>query len=58
VAARLGSVAGPGELLVGAATWDAASPALMPAARRSIPIRGRAADLEVVVVAEAVPANP
>ena len=52
VAARLGSMAGPGELLVGASTWDAASPSIAGAERRSIPIRSRTADLEVVVVRE------
>jgi adenylate cyclase len=53
VAARLGSVAGPGEMLVGATTWDEARPSIAAPDRRSIPIRGRAADLEVVVVRQA-----
>jgi adenylate cyclase len=50
VAARLGSVAGPDELVVGAAAWDRAQPGVGAAERRSIPIAGRAAPLEVVVV--------
>ena len=49
VAARLGSVAGPGELLVSRTAWEAAALPLDEAARREIEISGRDGLLEVVV---------
>jgi len=49
VAARLGSVAGPGELLVSRTAWEAAALPLDEAARREIEISGREGLLEVVV---------
>jgi adenylate cyclase len=51
VAARLGSVAGPGELLVSRETWTRAGHSLDGIQRRDIEIAGRAAPLEVVVSA-------
>ena len=49
VAARLGSAAGAGELVVSAAAWDAADdPATIE--RRSIEVKGRTAPLEVVIL--------
>ncbi len=47
IAARLGGVAGPGELLVSRATWDRASLGTPPA-ERQIEIAGRAGSLAVV----------
>ena len=49
VAARLGSMAGPGELLVSRTAWEAAALPLDEAARREIEISGREGLLEVVV---------
>ncbi len=53
VAARLGSVAGPGELVVGRAAWDRAALSVEGVEQRSIPIAGRTAGLDVVVVRDA-----
>jgi adenylate cyclase len=49
VAARLGSVAGPGELLVSGAAWLAAGRG-EPSERKKLEVKGREAGLEVVVV--------
>jgi adenylate cyclase len=49
VAARLGSVAGPGELLVSRTAWETAALPVDESARREIEISGREALLEVVV---------
>lgn len=49
VAARLGSDAGPGELLVSAAAWAAAGREQV-AERRELSVKGRAEPLEVVVL--------
>jgi adenylate cyclase len=49
VAARLGSVAGPGELLVSGVTWAAAG-RTDPAERRALNLQGRSGALEVVVL--------
>jgi adenylate cyclase len=49
VAARLGSVAGPGELLVSRVAWERAGRTVQPATVREIEVAGRAATLEVVV---------
>ena len=57
VAARLGSVAGPGELVVGRAAWDRAGLPIDGVEQRSIPIVGRSAGLDVVVVRDAAPAT-
>jgi class 3 adenylate cyclase len=52
IAARLGSSAGPGELLVSQAAWDAAR--LGPAdGRREVEISGRAGTLPVVATGPA-----
>jgi len=56
VAARLGSVAGPGELVVGRAAWDRSGLSIEGVEQRSIPIAGRSAGLEVIVVRD--PAAP
>ena len=53
VAARLGGIAGPGELLVSRAAWDLAGEGV-PAVTREVAIAGRTAMLEVV--AERAPA--
>lgn len=50
VAARLGSVAGPGELVVSEMAWAAGGGADEPVERRTIEVVGRAAPLPVVVV--------
>lgn len=50
VAARLGSVAGPGELYLSGATWTAAGVTDPAAEHRSIEVAGRTAPLEVVVL--------
>ena len=47
IAARLGGVAGPGELLVSRTTWDRASLGTPPA-ERQIEIAGRTGSLAVV----------
>jgi adenylate cyclase len=52
VAARLGSIAGPGELVVSRASWNRASYQVEGVEQRTVPIAGRAAELEVVVVPE------
>jgi adenylate cyclase len=49
VAARLGSVAGPGELVVSRAAWERAGLPVDEVAVRAIDITGREAKLEVVV---------
>jgi len=49
VAARLGSVAGAGELVVSRAAWDRAGLALDGTESRAIDIAGREAKLDVVV---------
>jgi adenylate cyclase len=49
VAARLGSDAGAGELLVTATAWDAAG-RTEPVERRELPVKGRTEPLEVVVI--------
>lgn len=50
VAARLGSVSGPGELIVSGAVWDLAGIERPDSERRTIPIAGRHAGFDVVVV--------
>ena len=50
VAARLGSAAGPGELLVSADAWQRAGRADDEGNRRAQPISGRAAPLQVVSI--------
>jgi adenylate cyclase len=50
VAARLGSVAGPGELVVSESAWKAAGASDARADHRTIDVAGRAAQLAVVVV--------
>ncbi|MEO8462660.1 MAG: adenylate/guanylate cyclase domain-containing protein [Chloroflexota bacterium] len=52
VAARLGSVAGPGELVVSHRAWERAGLPLEDIEQRSIPITGRSTGLDVVVVQE------
>jgi len=49
VAARLGSVAAAGELLVSRATWDATRLPLEGGSLRELEVRGRATPLEVIV---------
>jgi class 3 adenylate cyclase len=49
IAARLGGVAGPGELLVSRAAWDRATLGTPPA-EREVEIAGRAGSLAVVAV--------
>ena len=49
VAARLGSVAAAGELLVSRAAWDATGLPLEGASFRELEVRGRATALEVIV---------
>ncbi|MEK6719296.1 MAG: adenylate/guanylate cyclase domain-containing protein [Chloroflexota bacterium] len=58
VAARLGSVAGPDELVVSRMTWEAAgrSSADASISVRTIEIAGRASPLEVVTIGPTVPA--
>jgi adenylate cyclase len=51
IAARLGGVAGPGELLVSRDAWERAGMSLDAADRREVEIVGRIAPLEVVVSA-------
>jgi adenylate cyclase len=48
VAARLGGVAGPGEVLVTAVGWDHAPRDLAPVERGPITVQGRTEPLEVV----------
>ena len=50
VAARLGALAQGGELIVSGAAWDRGPRVLVPAGRRSLDVRGRAEQLEVVAV--------
>jgi adenylate cyclase len=50
VAARLGSLAGPGQLLVSGASWDAGPRSGEITERRSVQVAGRAEPLEIVVV--------
>jgi adenylate cyclase len=52
VAARLGSVAGPGELLVSGAAWKAAGLQLDDADLRSLEVKGRVEPLDVIVIRE------
>jgi adenylate cyclase len=52
VASRLGSVAGPGELLVSRAAWVAAGLALDGADIRSLEVKGRAEPLDVIAIRE------
>ena len=49
VAARLGGLAGPGELLVSRSTWESASRGFDGVERRDIEVRGRTEALEIVV---------
>ena len=55
IAARLGGVAGPGELLVSRAAWDRAGLG-MPSAEREVEIAGRTGTLPVVVTGSALEA--
>jgi adenylate cyclase len=55
VAARLGSDAAAGELLVSGVTWAAAGRSDVPE-RRALTVKGRTEPLEVVVLREATPA--
>ena len=55
IAARLGGLAGPGELLVSRATWDRAGLG-PPPAEREVEIAGRVGDLTVVVAGAALDA--
>ena len=48
VAARLGGIAGPGELLVSAAGWDHVPRDVVPDERGPIAVQGRTEPLEVV----------
>jgi adenylate cyclase len=50
VAARLGALAGPGELFVSDVTWAAARPTDLEVDHRRIEVQGRSAPLGVVVV--------
>ncbi|MEO7664785.1 MAG: adenylate/guanylate cyclase domain-containing protein [Candidatus Limnocylindrales bacterium] len=52
IAARLGSVAGPGELVVGRSAWDRAERGFEGVEARQIPISGRTTGLDVVVSRE------
>jgi adenylate cyclase len=54
IAARLGSLAGPDELLVSRSAWDQAGLGI-PDTEREVDIAGREGNLEVVVVRPAVP---
>ena len=58
VAARLGSAAGPGELLVSVAAWTSGAPGLAAPEVRSMAITGRSAPLEVVVIRASGTAPP
>ena len=53
IAARLGGIAGPGELLVSQAAWDRAGLG-MPPATREVEIAGRAGGLTVVATGAAL----
>jgi adenylate cyclase len=50
VAARLGSLAGPGQLLVGSQSWDGGTRTAQVADRRSVQVSGRSEPLEIVTV--------
>ena len=50
VAARLGGVAGPGELVVSASAWDRAPRQTVPDARGPITVQGRSEPSEVVTL--------
>jgi class 3 adenylate cyclase len=50
VAARLGSLAGPGQLLVSSRSWDASPHSIDVADRRSVQVSGRSEPLDVVTV--------
>jgi adenylate cyclase len=58
VAARLGSIAGPGELVASRASWERASYGADGVQERTVAIAGRTAELDVVVVPEAATASP
>jgi adenylate cyclase len=49
IAARLGALAGPGELLVSRAAWDSSAHGLEGVERREVEVHGRTERLEVVV---------
>jgi adenylate cyclase len=53
IAARLGGLAGPGELLVSSAAWERAGLGSPPASR-DVEIAGRTANLNVVVTGAAL----
>jgi adenylate cyclase len=55
IAARLGSLAGPGELFVSRAAWDRAGLGIPPS-ERQVEIAGRAGDLSIVVTGAALEA--
>jgi len=54
VAARLGSIAGPGELVVSRVAWEAAGLEVEATDRRQIEVAGREGPLEVIVDAPTV----
>jgi adenylate cyclase len=54
VAARLGSIAGPGELVVSEMAWKAAGADDASAEHRTIQVQGRTAPLDVVVLGSSV----
>lgn len=58
IAARLGSVAGPGELVVGRLSWDRAQRDLSGVEARQIPISGRTIGLDVIVARASGTAGP
>ena len=51
VAARLGSIAGPGELVVSRMAWEAAGLDVEATDRRQIEVAGREGPLEVISMA-------
>ncbi len=57
IAARLGGMAGPGELLVSRATWDAAGQGTPPAIRE-VEIAGRSSNLTVIAARPTVDPEP
>ena len=58
IAARLGSVAGPGELVVSRVAWDHTDRGVDGVDARSIPISGRTTGLDVIVASERSVAAP
>jgi adenylate cyclase len=58
VAARLGSLAGPGYLVVSAAAWAAAGVDDPRATRQTLELKGREAALDVVVISRLAGAEP